>query len=42
MGYAMAADFKKIADFFLQKLVIHPKFNSVSYNSDQSLGHLEQ
>jgi hypothetical protein len=37
MGYAMAADFKKIADFFLQKLVIHPKFNSVSYNSDQSL-----
>jgi hypothetical protein len=33
----MAADFKKIADFFLQTLVPHPKFNSTSFNSDQSL-----
>ena len=33
----MSANLKKIADFFLQKLVTQSKFNSKNYNSDQSL-----
>lgn len=31
------ADLRKIADFFLEALVPHPKFNSVDLNPDQSL-----
>jgi len=33
----MPADLKKIADFFLQTLVPQSKFNSINFNSDQSL-----
>ena len=33
----MATNFKAIAGFFLQKLIVHPKFNSITPNSDQSL-----
>lgn len=33
----MPANLKKIAQFFLEKLVPHPKFNSSIPNSDQSL-----
>lgn len=33
----MPANLKKIADFFLQNLVTQSKFNSMDFNSDQSL-----
>ena len=33
----MATTFKAIADFFLQKLIVLPNFNSINPNSDQSL-----
>jgi hypothetical protein len=33
----MPANFKKIAQFFLENLVPHPKFDSLSSNADQSL-----
>jgi Putative peptidoglycan binding domain len=33
----MAADLKKIADFFLQKLATQSKFDSINPNADQSL-----
>jgi hypothetical protein len=33
----MATNFKAIADFYLQKLMLQPKFNSIDANSDRAL-----
>ena len=33
----MATNFKAIADFYLQNLIVHPKFNSIALNPAQSL-----